>query len=147
MDGRLNILLIVTDQQRADCLGIAGHQCLQTQQMDELASKGVRFTNAYTTCPACQPTRRNLMGGKHPARNGTVTNTGQQWLNDNTVSRILRDSGYQTGLVGHMAGPPARKHFGYEQVINMSDWKFDCLDQKTPDSGFGYGTGAGPNDR
>jgi len=43
-DTRPNILLIMTDQQRGDCLGVDGHPVLQTPNMDELAGGGVRFS-------------------------------------------------------------------------------------------------------
>ena len=46
-----NILFIMTDQMRGDCMGIAGHPDVKTPYLDHLASTGVRYTNAYTACP------------------------------------------------------------------------------------------------
>ena len=45
---RPNILFIMTDQMRGDCMGIAGHPDVKTPYLDHLASTGVRYTNAYT---------------------------------------------------------------------------------------------------
>lgn len=45
-----NILLIMTDQMRGDCLGIAEHPDVKTPYLDQLASKGALFPHAYTAC-------------------------------------------------------------------------------------------------
>ena len=44
-----NILLIMTDQIRGDCLGIAGHPDVKTPYLDHLASLGTRYSNAWRT--------------------------------------------------------------------------------------------------
>ena len=43
-----NIILIMTDQMRGDCMSIAGHKDVKTPNLDTLALKGVRFPNAYS---------------------------------------------------------------------------------------------------
>ncbi len=55
---RPNILLILTDQQRADCLGIEGHPVLQTPNLDWLARAGTHFHRACAECPGCIAARR-----------------------------------------------------------------------------------------
>ena len=68
-----NILLIVTDQQRGDCLGLDPHaHPLQTPHLDYLARSGLHCTRAYAECPSCIPARRSLMTGTAPAANGIV---------------------------------------------------------------------------
>ena len=62
-DDRPNILLITTDQQRGDCLGIEGHPVLQTPYLDWVAASGVRFNHAYSACPVCVPARRTMITG------------------------------------------------------------------------------------
>ena len=56
---RPNIVLILTDQQRGDALGIDGHPVLQTPNLDWLAATGARFARAYAECPSCVPARRS----------------------------------------------------------------------------------------
>jgi arylsulfatase len=122
-DSRPNILLIMTDQQRGDCLGIAGHPGLLTPNMDHLAASGVRFTRGYSTCPSCVPARRSLMSGQHPASTGMVGyRDGVEWEKPPPLlPQVLRDAGYQTALVGRsMHLSPPRKRYGYEQVIHTS---------------------------
>ena len=45
---RPHILFMLSDQQRADCMGCAGHPLLRTPNMDRLAAEGVRFSRCYT---------------------------------------------------------------------------------------------------
>ena len=48
MDKRPNIILLMADQMRGDCLGIAGHPDVKTPFLDALAAEGVRYENAYS---------------------------------------------------------------------------------------------------
>ena len=51
MEQRPKIILLMADQMRADCLGIAGHPDVKTPFLDSLAADGVRYDNAYSACP------------------------------------------------------------------------------------------------
>jgi len=51
MDKRPNIILLMADQMRGDCLGIAGHPDVKTPFLDALAAEGVRYENAYSVFP------------------------------------------------------------------------------------------------
>ncbi len=67
-----NILFIMTDQMRGDCMGIAGHPDVKTPYLDHLASSGVHYTNAYTACPSCIPARCALHTGLKQEHHGRV---------------------------------------------------------------------------
>lgn len=56
-----NIILIMTDQQSADAMSCAGNPDLYTPNMDKLASRGVRFENAYCTFPISGPSRSSIL--------------------------------------------------------------------------------------
>src|SRR5258708_2465552 len=60
---RPNILLLVTDDQRADCLGCTGHPLLKTPHIDRLAKEGVRFKNAFVTTAICCISRASIYTG------------------------------------------------------------------------------------
>ena len=63
MKRRPNLLLIMTDQQRADAAGFANAQYSETPALDALAAKGVVFTNAYSASTTCVPARSALLTG------------------------------------------------------------------------------------
>lgn len=63
---RPNVLLVMCDQFRGDCLGIDGHPDVKTPYLDTLAADGVLFENAYSACPSCIPARAGLFTGKTP---------------------------------------------------------------------------------
>ncbi len=120
---RPNILLIMTDQQRGDCLGIDGHPCLMTPTLDALAAGGARFSHAYSTCPSCIPARRSLLSGQFPATHGMVGyEENVPWHPDHTLPGELRAAGYHTALVGRpMHQHPSRKRFGYDHMVHVDD--------------------------
>lgn len=63
MTTKPNILLILTDQHRLSAVGAYGPTPCRTPNIDRLAADGVRFGNAYTTCPVCTPARGSVLTG------------------------------------------------------------------------------------
>jgi len=59
-----NFLVIMSDEHLATALGCANHPFVRTPNMDKLAARGVRFTNAYTPSPICVPTRAAFATGR-----------------------------------------------------------------------------------
>ncbi|MEX0745282.1 MAG: sulfatase-like hydrolase/transferase, partial [Phycisphaeraceae bacterium] len=116
---RPNIILITTDQQRFDAMGL---NCpttpLQTPTLDSLAARGVNFTRAYSTCPVCVPARRSLLCGLHPATHGLRGyRDGLEWDPPFTLPGLLSDAGYQTELIGKLHLYPQRKRYGFDHMI------------------------------
>jgi arylsulfatase A-like enzyme len=68
-----NILLITSDQQRGDCLGVEG-RAVQTPHLDLLAAQGTRFTACITPNVVCMPARASLLTGLLPLTHGTHDN-------------------------------------------------------------------------
>ena len=66
MSERPNILVITTDQQRADSLACYGNVFVHSPNIDRLASEGVRFLDAFTPFPLCTPA--GLRCGPEPTR-------------------------------------------------------------------------------
>lgn len=75
MERRLNIIYIVTDQQRWDALGCCGNAIVRTPHADALAAEGVRFTHAFTPTSICGPARASLFTGLYPSAHGVIGNT------------------------------------------------------------------------
>jgi len=99
---RPNLLLVVTDDQRFDQMSCAGHPTLQTPRMDDLAQRGVRFTNAFVTTAICAASRASILTGRREGRHGYTFGKppmGRE-LGRSTYPKLLRDAGYRTGFVG-----------------------------------------------
>ena len=63
-----NIVLLLADDLGWTGLSSFGSDYYETPNLDQLAEKGVKFTNAYSGCTVCSPTRGSLMTGMYPAR-------------------------------------------------------------------------------
>ena len=114
-DDRPNLLLITTDQQRGDCLGIEDHPVLQTPNLDWVAASGVRFSRAYSACPVCVPARRTILTGRKPFNHGLLKN-GDAPLPWPTLPGVLGEAGYQTHLVGKAHFGPPPEELGFQTV-------------------------------
>ena len=63
----MNVLLITTDQQRADTIGAYGNPVCKTPNLDRLAEEGTRFDACRTQNPYCQPSRATILTGTYPS--------------------------------------------------------------------------------
>jgi len=127
MSDRPHILILMTDQQRADCLSCAGHPVLRTPNMDRLSAEGVRFANAFTSCPICMPARSSFLSGLYCHNHGQWTNRGHLPPGTDTLALRLRQAGWHTCHVGkshyypHVRGDHLDRHRGYLQSLGWSD--------------------------
>ena len=111
MAGRPNFLFIITDQQRADFLGCAGHPALRTPHIDSIAARGRRFERFYVANPVCMPNRSTLMTGRMPSVHGVRSNGIALSFRASTFVELMRRHGYRTALLGkshlqNMTGMP-----------------------------------------
>jgi arylsulfatase A-like enzyme len=99
---RPNIILLVTDDQRNDTLGCAGHPILQTPNIDNLASRGVRFENCFVTTSICAASRASIFTGLHERTHGHTFGKPPVPKNYTLSSYpvLLRRSYYRTGFIG-----------------------------------------------
>ncbi|MFV0336955.1 MAG: sulfatase-like hydrolase/transferase [Chthoniobacterales bacterium] len=156
-----NILLITTDQQRWDTLGINGNSLIRTAFLDGLAARGTNFSRAYSTTPSCIAARRTLLTGQHGTTHGMVTfQGGVDFYPDYTVPGLLGAAGYQTQLIGKLHQHPQRKRYGFDHMIlsdqpdyrpnspeylqnDYVDWLKNTLGESTDPGVHGFG----PNSR
>ncbi|MFQ5380828.1 MAG: sulfatase [Dehalococcoidia bacterium] len=110
-DNRPNILLLFSDQHRSDVLGCAGHEVVQTPNLDRLAHEGVRFPESWCQSPVCQPSRASVITGRYTHQLGLFGNTGPLNPEWPTVMKALQGAGYETATIGktHYRGTPARE--------------------------------------
>ena len=64
MDKQPNILFIIVDQMRADCLGVEQKHPVMTPVLDSIAGAGARFEKCYSSCPTCIAARRSIQIGR-----------------------------------------------------------------------------------
>ena len=119
---RPNIVFILTDDQRYDAMGCAGHPWLKTPNMDHLAHEGVLFKNAFVTTSLCSPSRGSFLTGCYGHTHGVFGNSGRD--PDPSFPRfpqILQKAGYETAFIGkwHMARQDSPRP-GFEHWVIFS---------------------------
>jgi arylsulfatase A-like enzyme len=113
-----NIILILCDQMRGDAFGADGNPCVQTPNIDFLASEGTRFSHAYSAVPSCLPARAILWTGLDQWHTGVLgMGAGQGPIPydfPHTLPGELTKAGYRTHLVGKGHFHPQRTLMGFE---------------------------------
>lgn len=112
---RPNVVVLLADDLGFQDIGCYGGP-VKTPALDGLAAKGVRFTDFYSGCAVCSPSRATLLTGRHHIRTGVYS-----WISDRhqnshlveqevTLAEILKSRGYATGHFGkwHL-GLPTRE--------------------------------------
>ena len=96
-----NIVLIMTDQQRADFTNAEGFALDTTPFLDSLARRGQRFARAYTPMPVCAPARCSLFTGRFPKATRVRQNSAiKSFFRTTDLVEVLRRRGYSINLVG-----------------------------------------------
>ncbi len=124
---RPNILLFCTDQQRFDTIRALGNGHIRTPNMDRLVESGVTFLNAYCQTPICTPSRASFLTGcyassMHVNRNGNEFFPAQ--FTGRLISRILKEAGYDCGLVGkfHLSSAATRVEPRLDDGYRLFEW-------------------------
>ena len=115
-----NILILLSDQHRPDLLTSAGNDLVPTPNIDRIASRGVRFSNAYCPYPVCSPSRMSLLTGLHAHHHHVIGNTAMD-RRIRTVAHHFHDHGYMTGLIGKMHFTDGQTH-GFDYRLGFNDW-------------------------
>lgn len=95
-----NLLFIMCDQLRYDYLSSAGHPTLKTPHIDALATRGVRFSNAFCTSAVCGPSRMSFYTGRYAAAHGSTWNGVPLPVDELTMGDHLRPLGLRVALAG-----------------------------------------------
>lgn len=96
-----NVVVVMTDQHRADHCRREGFALDPTPFADELAAQGAWFDRAYTTSPLCSPARTSMLTGRYPTAHRVRENPGRaDAVRAGDLVTVLRAQGYATALVG-----------------------------------------------
>mgnify|MGYP002623236040 CR=1 FL=1 len=136
----LNVIFMLVDDLGWTDLGCYGGDYFETPNIDRLARQGMKFTQAYSACTVCSPTRASLLTGKYPATlkvtdwiTGHVRPFAQlrvpDWTqhlptNEVTLAQRLKSAGYATASIGkwHLGGEAHRPEvFGFDVNIGGFD--------------------------
>lgn len=141
-----NVLFILADDYGWMDLGCMGSKYYETPNLDRLASQGIKFTNAYSSCQVSSPSRASIMTGKYTPRHGITDwigeKSGEEWRAMNrcskllpadylwnlpsdeyTIAECLRDNGYTTFIAGkwHL-GDKGSWPEDHGFMINIGGW-------------------------
>ena len=118
-----NIVIFLVDDMGWGDLGCYGNEVIHSPHLDKFATEGIRFTQCYSACGVCSPSRSSILTGRTPYRNGVW-----RWIpgghschlreSEITLPEVLRDNGYDTCHVGkwHLNG-----HFNSDKHPQPND--------------------------
>ncbi len=106
-----NVIVIFMDDMGFGDLSSFGHPTIETPNLDRMAREGQKWTNFYTACSVCSPSRGALLTGRYPIRIGLgptedskrvffPNSIGGLPASEITIAEMLKDKGYATGIVG-----------------------------------------------
>jgi len=101
MNAPRNVLYLTVDQWRGDCLGVAGHPCVRTPNLDRLAGEGVWFARHYAQAAPCGPSRASLHTGMYLMNHRSVLNGTPLDARFTNVALEARAAGYDPVLFGY----------------------------------------------
>jgi len=116
-----NVLVIMTDQHRHSLMTCAGSDVVPTPNIDRIAARGVRFTNAVCPYPVCVASRMAMLTGNYAHTTGAINNTDRLDWRYRTMAHHFAENGYLTGLVGKMHFNDVHNH-GFDYYMSINDW-------------------------
>ncbi len=130
--GKINVLMIICDQMVAQLTGAYGHPVVQTPNLNRLVDEGIRFDNAYSSCPICSPTRQSLLTGRYASNLDCFDNTSVLSSDQPTLCHYLSIAGYDTVLSGkmHFIGPDQLHGFEKRLTTDVFPSDFTWLPQR-----------------
>ena len=110
----MNVLFLFSDEHRRDALGCYGHNLVQTPNLDRLAERGTRFSNAYTASPICVPARASLAAGEYVYKT-------RCWSNAQAYQGEPQSWGHRLQAQGHRVDSIGKLHYRAKEFDNGFD--------------------------
>lgn len=101
----MNVLLLLSDQHLATCLGHEGHPQVKTPNLDRLAVQSTRFRQAYTQNPICTPSRTSILSGQYCHNHGYYGLSGPAPRALPSFFSHFKGQGYRTAGIGNLHTP------------------------------------------
>ena len=114
-----NIVFVLCDDHRFDCLGVEGHPFLETPHLDKLARDGQIASRAYVTTSLCSPSRASILTGLYAHNHRVVDNYHPVDPALTFFPQRLQSAGYRTAFIGkwHMGGESDEPRKGFDHWI------------------------------
>ncbi|MCC6364812.1 MAG: sulfatase-like hydrolase/transferase [Bryobacterales bacterium] len=117
---RPNVLWIMADQFRFDCLGANGNKLIRTPALDALAARSANFQNAFVQAPVCVPSRASYFTGRYPHSHKNRVNYTPLDSREALAQQMFHEAGYLIGSAGKLHYyPPTVQHarsLGWDRV-------------------------------
>lgn len=115
-----NVLVLMVDEMQAAALSCAGHPLAITPNIDRLAERGVRFTNAWTPSPICVPARASFLSGRWVHRTGHWDSAHGYAGEPGGWAHAARAAGVRTTSIGKLHHRSVTDDDGFdEQILPM----------------------------
>ena len=109
------LIVILSDEHRADAIGCVGHPFVDTPNLDALAARGTVFTDAYTPCPICVPARACFATGRHVHEIGYWDNAMPYIGTPESWGHVLQRGGVQVESIGKLHYRDVEDDVGFDQ--------------------------------
>ena len=116
-----NVLLLWTDEQRADTMACYGNTFVQAPRLNRLAEQSFAFKNAYCATPVCTPSRATIMTGLLPHTHRCIENNTPLSRETRTIAEML-DERYRCAYFGkwHLGDEVIAQH-GFDDWVTIED--------------------------
>lgn len=127
-EAKPNLIFFLSDDQRSDFLGCAGHEIIKTPNIDQLAKQGCRFENAFVTTSICAASRATFLTGLYERGHKYTFGTPPiaREIVDLSYPMLLKNAGYRTGFTGKygvgIQRDQTEKMFDFFRPINRSPY-------------------------
>ncbi len=109
-----NFIIVYTDDQRFDALGVNQEGPIITPNIDHLARQSLQFSNAHVAFSLCSPSRASLLTGRYGSQNGVLGLGSKLNEGEKVLPELLQDHGYVTGFSGKWHIQPSPKDIGFD---------------------------------
>lgn len=137
----MNVVVIVADDLGWRDVGFQGSSFYQTPALDRLAQRGIRFTQAYSACQVCSPSRASLMTGLWPTHHGITDYIGAAWGSDWKRNTRLLPPQYQTSLRNETTTLAERFQAAGYRTFFAGKWHLGGALSMPTDHGFEFNAG------
>ena len=115
-----NTIFVLSDEHNKRVLGCSGHSMIKTPNLDALAARGTRFTNAYTNCPICVPARASFATGRY-------VHEHRCWDNAIAYDGKMPSWGHRLMAQGHHVTSIGKLHYASGDDVNRNGFDEEIL--------------------